>query len=69
MAEMGSGKLSPSPIRLKGANEAIRLAPVPHGTLTIKVSALYAAPYAISPGPIMPEGFITYTDFLPSDQH
>ncbi len=63
---MGTSPVSKSPIRLRDAKESIRVAPLPSGTVTIKVSVLCATPQTISSGPIMPEGFMTYTDFMPS---
>ena len=67
MAEMGTGNMTPSLIRANETATDIRLAPLPNGTVTLKVSVLSSSnSRAISSGPIMPEGFLTYTTLIPS---
>lgn len=73
MAKMGAGAMKVSPVALQSANERARVAPLPLGTLTFKVGILSAEPAAtpsstagVTLGSIMPEGFITYTDVMPS---
>jgi hypothetical protein len=70
MAEMGTSNVRNSPVRLTGARGAIRIAPMPYGTVTLKVSVVCATPSGnnVSQAPIMPEGFLTYTDFMPSNE-
>jgi hypothetical protein len=70
MAEMGTSGVRNAQIRLADPKATVRVAPLPRGTVTLKVSVLCATPSGnnISPGPIMPEGFLTYTDFMPSNE-
>jgi hypothetical protein len=60
MAEMGSRDLKSNPLVVGTASEA----GIVTGSIVGTVISAPANP--ISAGPIMPEGFITYTDFKPT---
>ena len=71
MAALGTRKLNnPNPFIGNFEIEARPHAGVPTGTLTSAtvVGALCAPAAPISESPIMPEGFLTYTNLMPSSQ-
>jgi hypothetical protein len=71
VATLGTRKLTnPNPLIGNFGIEARPRVGTPTGTLTaaIVVGAVCAPSAPISESPIMPEGFLTYTDLMPSSQ-
>jgi hypothetical protein len=66
MAEMGTSGMSISPFRLGDATGLTAIIPMAPGTLAMRVSVLTSSAATNAFGPILPAGFLTYTDFMPS---